>query len=319
MAKKPAPQLGLFPAQTMSRAHAPAHPARLTRLAAALPPRVSLGTSSWSFPGWRGLVYDGQPDERVLAQDGLCAYRAHPLLNAVGVDRSFYAPVDESVFATYRDQAGPGFSFLVKMGQQVTRRRLMDGRDNPDFLDERCAQELWVEPITRGLGDALNVVLLQFSPEATSAAERALVCRRLDRFLAHFERRVPFAIEVRNPEWLHEELAQVLQSHGVLFCLNAIAKMPPIAVQAERMGVLDQERLVVRWMLTADMTYQGAREAFAPFDQLLRPDPATRDAIAHFVWRFAGLERSSLVIVNNKAEGCAPLSIAALAALLAER
>ncbi len=32
---------------------------RLRPIAAALPPGVRLGTSSWSFPGWKGLVYSG--------------------------------------------------------------------------------------------------------------------------------------------------------------------------------------------------------------------------------------------------------------------
>jgi hypothetical protein len=30
----------------------------LRRLGLALDPRIRLGTSSWSFPGWAGLVYD---------------------------------------------------------------------------------------------------------------------------------------------------------------------------------------------------------------------------------------------------------------------
>jgi hypothetical protein len=53
-------------------------------LAARLPPGVRLGTSSWSFPGWRGLVYGGDHTEAALARDGLWAYARHPLLRAVG-------------------------------------------------------------------------------------------------------------------------------------------------------------------------------------------------------------------------------------------
>ncbi|MFM8890074.1 MAG: hypothetical protein ACKOTB_00370, partial [Planctomycetia bacterium] len=44
-------------------APAPVEPS-LESLGAALPPRIHLGTSSWSFPGWTGLVYaahNGRP------------------------------------------------------------------------------------------------------------------------------------------------------------------------------------------------------------------------------------------------------------------
>ncbi|MEZ6184635.1 MAG: DUF72 domain-containing protein, partial [Planctomycetota bacterium] len=60
----------------------------LRALAARLPPTVHLGTSSWSFPGWRGVVYDREANQRELAREGLRAYAQHPLLRAVGVDRT---------------------------------------------------------------------------------------------------------------------------------------------------------------------------------------------------------------------------------------
>jgi hypothetical protein len=49
-------------------------------LAAALPRELHLGTSTWSFAGWQGLVYDGAHEESKLAREGLAAYARHPLL-----------------------------------------------------------------------------------------------------------------------------------------------------------------------------------------------------------------------------------------------
>jgi hypothetical protein len=37
------------------------------RIGRLLPASVHLGTSSWSFPGWRGLVWAGEHTEAVLA------------------------------------------------------------------------------------------------------------------------------------------------------------------------------------------------------------------------------------------------------------
>src|SRR5512143_109764 len=62
-------------------------------LAARLPADVRLGTSSWSFPGWRGIVWDRDASPALLAREGLAAYARHPLLRTVGLDRTYYAPM----------------------------------------------------------------------------------------------------------------------------------------------------------------------------------------------------------------------------------
>jgi hypothetical protein len=52
-----------------------------------------MGTSSWGFGGWGGIVWDrAYPDDR-LSREGLGAYAAHPLLRTVGVDRTHYRPM----------------------------------------------------------------------------------------------------------------------------------------------------------------------------------------------------------------------------------
>jgi integrase len=54
-------------------------------VAGALPPQVHLGTSSWSFPGWSGIVYGDDYSNSKLSRDGLTAYGAHPLLRTVSM------------------------------------------------------------------------------------------------------------------------------------------------------------------------------------------------------------------------------------------
>ena len=67
-----------------------------------LPQGICLGGSTWSFPGWAGLVYDRAYPTSKLAREGLAAYARHPLLRAVGVDRTHYAPVEAEELARYR-------------------------------------------------------------------------------------------------------------------------------------------------------------------------------------------------------------------------
>jgi hypothetical protein len=94
----------------------------LSALASRLDPRLRLGTSSWSFPGWAGLVYAGIASKQSLSRDGLTAYSRHPLLRTVGVDSGFYAPLDARRLARYAEQVPLDFRFLVKAPASITDR-----------------------------------------------------------------------------------------------------------------------------------------------------------------------------------------------------
>ncbi len=65
----------------------------LRALGARLPSSLYIGTSSWAYPGWNGLVYDGEYGDSLLSRKGLAAYSRHPLLRAAGIDRGFYGPI----------------------------------------------------------------------------------------------------------------------------------------------------------------------------------------------------------------------------------
>ena len=79
-----------------------------------LPPEIRLGTSSWFFPGWRGLVYEGVYPQPALSKKGLAAYAQIPLLRTVSLDRTFYAAITTIEYARYATQVPAGFSFVVK-------------------------------------------------------------------------------------------------------------------------------------------------------------------------------------------------------------
>ena len=94
-----------------------------TDLARRLPEQVRLGTSSWSYPGWHGLVWADELNERRLAKDGLTAYGQHPLLRTVSIDRSFYQPLSVGQYTHYASQVPDGFRFIVKAPASVRDRK----------------------------------------------------------------------------------------------------------------------------------------------------------------------------------------------------
>ena len=69
-------------------------------------------------------------------------------------------------------------------------------------------------------------------------------------------------------------------------------------------------------MLRRDLSYGTAKEAFSPFRTMAQPDTSTREALARLIRLALGKEKDVMVIVNNKAEGSAPLSVEALEAMV---
>jgi uncharacterized protein YecE (DUF72 family) len=331
-------QLSLFGAEPAAAGDAAAPavlpaavPADVEELARSLPEHVRLGTSSWSFPGWTGIVYaprDGrQPGEQLLARHGLGADAAHPLMRTVSLDRTFYAPLSAAEFAAYARQVPHHFRFVVKAPAAFTDpavRRPGSGeptRDNPSFLDGAAAAAAFVRPAVEGLGGKAGPLVFQFPPLGRRLlADLPRLVARIAAFMAVLPRGPLVAVEVRDPELATPALAAGLRDAGAVPCLAVHARMPPVADQAAAFG-LDRDDcrlpLVARWNLHAGRGYREARADYFPFDRLVEEDEPTRGALARLVRGAGRTGRDAFVTINNKAEGSAPLSVLRLAAAVA--
>ena len=292
--------------------------------ATGLPANVYLGTSSWSFPGWEGIVYGAKHSKTLLSREGLSAYAKHPLLRSVGVDRTFYAPIAREEFAAYRARVPDSFRFLVKAFEGVTtprwprHRRYGEraGSVNEHFLDPKLALEHVVAPARDGLGGTLGVLLFQFPPHAPQEVDGSEgFAERLERFFRALPDDVPYAVEIRTRPLLAKPYADALSLVGVDHGFVHHPRMPSISEQRACVG-LPTRVGAVRWMLGGGRKYDEAKEAFAPFNRRAAPDAETLGEIARLVDDMVP-RVPVMVVVNNKAEGSAPLSVRALAQRLA--
>jgi uncharacterized protein YecE (DUF72 family) len=295
-------------------------------LAAALPGGVRLGTMSWSFAGWRGLVYGKDAPVGALAELGLGAYGRHPLLGAVEIDRSYYDPLSAEVLGAYAVQVPAGFRFVVKAHEACSVRRYPQharygskrGALNPHYLDPSYARDAVVGPVQSGLGAKLGALLFQFPPLAEAEAPEAFA-DQLAAFLGALPRGLPYAVELRTPALLTPRYAQALADHGGIHCHNAWSGMPPILAQAKQLPPATRHPLLIRWLLAPGEVYADARDRFRPFDRITREDLPVRSAIARLVAKAAANAVPALVLINNKAEGCAPQSAFRLARAIVDQ
>ena len=297
-----------------------------------LPVDIRLGTSSWFFPGWRGLVYDGVHPQVALSKRGLEAYAQIPLLRTVSLDRTFYAPITTVQYQGYARQVPDHFSFVVKAPALVCDAVMRDeeGRGkvpNPHFLDSAIATREFVVPCLEGLGVKAGPLVFQVSPLPRGLmAEAATLIERLAAFFAALPRelgrsRPIYALELRNAELLTPRLMKMLATVGVRYCVGLHDRMPEVERQEAALKALDGDTpgpLVVRWNLHRGFLYQAARQRYEPFDRLVDEDPETRLVLARMVANAFKAKRKVWITANNKAEGSAPLSLLKLAEEIAK-
>lgn len=316
----------------------------LQALAQRLPPGLRLGTSSWSFPGWAGLVWDQPYAEAKLAKQGLAAYCQHPLLRSVSLDRAFYRPMTEPEYAKLAAQVSDDFRFVVKVPSMISDAliRVSEGEQagqglqpNPHFLDAALFEQACLQPALRGLGKKLGALVLQMSPIPAQLFDASGVFKRFEALalvlaaqnaMKDIAPEAVFAVEVRNPQFLQgacrDELAALLKASGATYCLGLHAKLPPIEEQLPILRQLWPGPLVCRWNLHSKhgkFGYQAAKDSYEPFNQLVDEDLATREVLAKVIAGTLKGGKSVLVTINNKAEGSAPLSVQRLAEAVAER
>ena len=302
-------------------------------LAASLPPTLRLGTSSWTYPGWQGLVWEGEHSDTQLSQHGLAVYAQHPLLRAVSIDRSFYRPLTVSQYQRYAAQVADDFRFVVKAPSLVTDAlvRTEDGRGrapNPAFLSPDLALSECVEPALAGLGHKLGALVFQLSPLPLAQLDRMPeLLQRLRAMLRALPALTPtapdgvIAVEVRDPEWLTPDFAAVLRDTGATYCLGLHPKLPPLPGQLPLLRALWPGPLVCRWNLHplhGPYGYADAEALYAPYQRLHHPDPDTRAALAALVASITGRGQTAYITLSNHAEGCAPATVQALAQCVAD-
>ena len=288
--------------------------------------RLHLGTSSWSFPGWAGLVWPPghRSSESALSRHGLARYAAQPMLRCVSLDRTFYRAIDAAAFERMTRQVPDTFRFVVKVPADITDAVLRDTETgapqaaNPLFLDPQAALDRAVLPAATGLGDRLGVLVFQVPPLPRAWLEDPVeLMHRLDTLWRRVVPRLPdgavAALELRDAALLQPELFDRLALAGVRYCVGLHDRMPDAASQVSAMQRAGAGDLVCRWNLHQGLRYRDAKARWEPFDRMQAPDPATREALARAVLAALMEGYRAFVTINNKAEGSAPLSVVALA------
>ncbi|MEY2454187.1 MAG: hypothetical protein QOD92_3761 [Acidimicrobiaceae bacterium] len=177
--------------------------------------RARVGCSGWMYKDWRGLVYPKELPARRWFE------HYTTLLDTVELNNTFYRLPPPSTVEAWAAQAPPGFLYSLKLGQFGSHR--MKLRDAASWLPNHLDRAL-------RLGPALGPTLVQLPPRWKRNVER------LDEFLSVAPRTMRWAVELRDPSWLHDDVFALLRQHGAALCIHDLLADHP-------------------WELTADWAY----------------------------------------------------------------
>lgn len=298
---------------------------------------IYVGTSSWKYPGWLGLLYD---EQRYLYRGRLaeirfrrdCLEEYAQVFRTVCVDAGYYTfPSPQYVDGLCR-QVPEGFKFSFKVTDEITactfpnlpRHGKRGGQRNPHFLDAELFRSAFLascEPHR----DKIGVLMFEFSHLHPRDFQRGRdFVDALDSFLGKLPTGWQYGVEVRNRSFLHPDYFAMLRSHGVTHVLNNWTRMPPVAEQLQMPGSLTSDEFVAaRFLLKPGRTFEQAVEAFQPYNATKDIYEEARDAAAAIIRmrqadtrRRQSKDKPSFLFVNNRLEGNALFTILAILARL---
>ena len=301
----------------------PAEMTDVAALAARIPPLIRFGTSTWTYPGWHGLVYSREYPKKGASAAMLEEYAQFPLFRTVGIDSFFYAPPSPRTLDQYAAALPADFPCVMKVWDRLTvetfegpRDQALRGQANPDFLNaERFVRDV-LEPLRGHFAGHVGPMVFEFQRVRAMTFDEFL--RRLDGFFAQLPTDAPYAVELRNADFLRPEYFALLRTHGVGHVLNSWTAMPRIGEQLLLHDVITAPFLVARALLRPGRRYAEAVDLFAPYDRIREPNPELRADLAAVAQTAHDLRMPAYLIVNNRAEGSAPETIRAVAILVSE-
>lgn len=250
-----------------------------------------LGTSSWTFDGWRDVFYPAT----VMRGDWLAHYARH--FAGVEVNTTFYGLPTPATLIRWIESVPEGFVFAPKFPKSITHDARLVGceADTRAFLD-----------VLEALGPCAGPALLQLPPTLTRRNHGAALARYLDDLAARLAHQpgtaaLRVAVEVRAEDLMTAAFARFLDDRGMALAL------------VDRVGTPD---LFDLWRAAAQQT----RFAFVRWIGDDRNGPtgdsaivAPRDAdLARWATRLAQLACDGFDVfgfMHNPYEGHAPESV----------
>jgi len=284
---------------------------------------LRIGTCSWKYDSWRGIVYP-----EAGAFDFLREYGKR--FDTVEVDQWFWSlfEKDKPVLPRASDAAGyaaavpAGFRFTIKAPNSITlshhyrRDKAKPLKENPHFLSDELYREFLgrIEPLL----DKTGAVMLQFEYlNKQKMASKGDFLKRLAAFLEKRPEGPALAVECRNPNYLDADYFDCLKQHGAhhVFCQGYY--MPPVWEIEAKYGERLADLAVVRLMGSDRKAIEA--QSGDRWDRIVEPRDDELAEIVPMLRRMRKRGQRVYVNINNHYEGSAPRTAEKVRGLLGRK
>jgi uncharacterized protein YecE (DUF72 family) len=274
---------------------------------------IRIGTCSWKYDSWEGLVYSGGNKSNYLNQ-----YSER--FNTVEIDQWFWSLFGEKkvslpnpkVIDDYINSVPEDFKFSIKLPNSISLTHFYNNKkgdplkSNPYFLSKDLYAQ--VIDIFGEFGDKLGPLMLQFEYLNKQKMNSQMDFQiRFKSFLNSIKNKSNLALEIRNPNYLNQSFFEFLNENEIIPVLLQGYYMPSIVQTYEKFSQHFEKTVVIRLhgpdrKGIEKITGGDWSKVVAPKDDELRN-------IIEIIKDLLNKQIEVYLNINNHYEGCAPITI----------
>jgi uncharacterized protein YecE (DUF72 family) len=282
--------------------------------------KIRIGTCSWKYDSWKGLVYSKQVNKNYLNEYGLN-------YDTVEIDQWFWSlfgndkvslPVKQ-VVEEYTSSVPEDFRFTIKVPNSITlthfyRKNKSDPLEaNPHFLSNQLF-EAFIETL-KPMFAKIGVFMFQFEYlNKQKMASQQEFLDRFSEFITKCDSKFFYALEIRNPWYLNKKYFDFLNAHQLGHVFLQGYYMPDITEVYQKYWGLIRNTTVIR--LHGPNRKEIEEKSKGEWNKIYMSKDNELARITKIIEELHSKNLDIYANVNNHYEGSAPLTIEKIRNLL---
>lgn len=283
--------------------------------------KLRIGTCSWKYSSWKGIVYSDSENINFLEE-----YSRQ--FDTVEIDQwfwSLFSPTkvvlpQKKVAAEYKKSVPKEFKFTIKVPNSITlthfynKDKTGDLKKNPHFLSNELFEK-FLESI-ESIQSQVGCLMFQFEYlNKQKMASLNHFITAYNNFHSKLKKKTPpIGIEIRNPNFLNKNYFEFLNSLNVYHVFFQGYYMPSIIEIYEKFRIYFRELTVVR--LHGEDRQGIEKISGGNWDKIYFDRKSELLKIAELIKDLLAREVDVYLNINNHYEGSAPLTIQRIKELL---
>lgn len=274
---------------------------------------LRIGTCSWKFDSWTGLVYSERAKSNYLRE-----YAEH--YDTVEVDQWFWSLFGRDkvalprpgVVEDYAASVPARFRFSVKAPNSLTLTHFYKKVKsdplvgNPHFFSLNLFKRFLkaLEP----MGKRLGPLMFQFEYlNKQKMGSQAAFLEQFGKFISKCRGGYQYCVETRNPKYLNDEYFRFLKAHGLYHVFVHGYYMPSIFEIYRKFSTRIRKLTVIR--LHGPNRSDIEARTKKKWNKIVEPRDGELDSLKEMLDDLRKRKVSTYLNVNNHYEGSAPLTI----------